>query len=113
MKERKNNLKKIKSLEEFYDVIESNEKVIIYWYTKWCPDCFAMKPALPRLEKDFSEYKFYSVNRSMDIELAKHLNIFGIPSFLIYHNEEIIDRFVDKRRKSYIQVRDFITNAIK
>ena len=106
-------MKKIKSLKEYYEVIEGNDKVIIYWYTKWCPDCFMMRPALPRLEKDFNEYEFYSINRDMDIELSKHLNIFGIPSFLIYHKGEELDRFVDKRRKSYIQVRDFITNAIK
>lgn len=106
-------MNKINSLKEYYEVIESNDKVIIYWYTRWCPDCFVMRPVLPRLEKDFEDYKFYSINRDMDIELSKHLNIFGIPSFLIYHNNEEIDRFVDKRRKSYMQVKDFITNAIK
>lgn len=106
-------LKKIKSLKEYYDVIEKNDKVIIYWYTVWCPDCLMMRPVLPKLEKDFDDYVFYSINRDMDIELAKHLNIFGIPSFLIYHNGEELDRFVDKRRKSYLQVKNFITEAIK
>ena len=106
-------LKKIKSLKEYYEVIEKNEKVVIYWYTVWCPDCLMMRPALPRLEKDFSDHVFFSVNRDMDIELAKHLNIFGIPSFLIYHNGEELNRFVDKRRKSYLQVKDFITESIK
>ena len=106
-------MKKIKNLKEYDDVIENNDLVIIYWYTRWCPDCFIMKAALPRLEKDFAETEFYSVNRDMDIELAKHLNIFGIPSFLIYKKGEEIDRFVDKRRKSYIQVKEFITKAIK
>lgn len=104
---------KIKSMKEYYEIIENNNKVIIYWYTRWCPDCFVMRPVLPKLEKDFSDYLFYSVNRDMDIELAKHLNIYGIPSFLIYHDGDILDRFVDKRRKSYLQVKDFITNAIK
>lgn len=106
-------MKKVNSIKEYYDLIENNDKVIIYWYTRWCPDCFAMKPHLPKLEKDFNDYIFLSVNRSMDHELSKHLNIFGIPSFLIYHNGDEIARFVDKRRKSYIQVKDFITNATK
>jgi thiol-disulfide isomerase/thioredoxin len=106
-------LNKIKSLKEYYDVIENNDLVIIYWYTRMCPDCFIMKAALPRLEKDFTDIQFYSVNRDMDIELARHLNIFGIPSFLIYKKGEELDRFVDKRRKSYIQVKEFITKAIK
>ena len=106
-------MNKIKSLKEYYDVIENNDLVIIYWYTRWCPDCFIMKAALPRLEKDFEDIDFYSVNRDMDIQLARHLNIFGIPSFLIYKKGEELDRFVDKRRKSYIQVKEFITKAIK
>jgi len=106
-------LRKIKTLKEYYEVIEKNDLVIIYWYTRWCPDCFVMKAALPRLENDFNEYKFYSVNRDMDIELARHLNIFGIPSFLMYKNGIELDRFVDKRRKTYLQVKDFITDAIK
>lgn len=103
----------IKSLKEYYEVIENNDLVIIYWYTRWCPDCFVMKSALPRLEKEFIELKFFSINRDMDIELAKHLNIYGVPSFLIYRKGEEIDRFVDKRRKSYLQVREFINNVIK
>ena len=106
-------MNKIKNLKEYYDVIENNDLVIIYWYTKWCPDCFVLKYALPRLEKDFEDYDFYSVNRDKEIELAKHLNIVGIPSFLIYKNGVELDRLVDKKRKSYMQVKDFITDAIK
>ncbi|MBU1019711.1 MAG: thioredoxin family protein, partial [Firmicutes bacterium] len=86
---------------------------IIYWHTKWCPDCFAIKPHLSKLELDFPEYDFYSINRDMDIELARHLNIFGIPSFLIYNDGEEIGRFVDKKRKTYEQVKDFITGVVK
>lgn len=106
-------LNKIKSLKEYYDVIENNDLVIIYWYTKWCPDCFVMKAAIPRLVEDFKNYKFYAIDRDMDINLAKHLNIFGIPSFLIYKKGQELDRFVDKKRKSYMQVKNFISNAIK
>lgn len=103
---------KIENLEEYYKIIESKEKIIIYWYTKWCPDCFAIKPHIPRLESEFKEYMFYSIDRDMDIELAKHLNIFGIPSFLIYRDGEEIGRFVDKNRKSYEQVKDFILKVV-
>lgn len=105
-------MKKINNLKEFYDLIENNDKVIFYWHTKWCPDCFAIKPHLGKLEEDFADYDFYSINRDLDIELAKHLNIFGIPSFQIYKDHEEIGRFVDKKRKSYIEVKEFITKTI-
>lgn len=106
-------LNQIEGIKEYYNVIENNDLVIIYWYTRWCPDCFLMKAALPKLEKDFKDYSFYSVNRDTDIEIAKHLNIFGIPSFLIYNKGEEVARYVDKKRKTYIQVKEFIVNAIK
>ena len=37
-------LTKLKNLKEFYDVVENNNKVVVYWYTTFCPDCIVMKP---------------------------------------------------------------------
>lgn len=103
---------KLKNLKEFYDVVENNEKVIIYWYTRFCPDCIMAKPYLGKLEADFKEYTFYSCNRDKFIDLARHLEIFGIPSFLIFEKGEEIGRFVNKFRKSYIEVKSFIEETI-
>lgn len=100
------------TMKEFYDAIENNDKVIVFYYTKWCPDCFAIKPFIPKLEEDFKDYTFYGMDRDSDIELAKHLNIFGIPSFLIFKNSEEIGRYVDKFRKTYQQVREFIDSVV-
>ena len=107
------NLKKLKKLKEVYDVIENEEKVILYFYTTFCPDCIILKPYLSRLEKDFGEYTFYSLNRDHHLELAKHLEIYGIPSFLVFKQGEEQGRLVNKLRKSYIEVKTFIENTIK
>ena len=106
------NLKKLKNLKEFYEVVETEEKVVVYFYTTFCPDCILMKPHLGRLEKDFPEYHFYSCNRDKFIDLAKHLEIYGIPSFLVFENGDEIGRLVNKYRKSYIEVKTFIDNTI-
>lgn len=105
-------MKQIKSLKEFYDVVENEEQVIIYWYTKWCPDCFAIKPHLPRLEAEYPNLGWYKMDRDTDINLAKHLEIFGIPSFLVFKQGEEIGRYVDKKRKSYIEVKEFIDKTV-
>lgn len=99
----------IKTLKQFYDIVEQGDKAIIYWYTKWCPDCFAIKPHLPRLEQEFDSFAWYKIDRDVDIDLAKHLEIFGIPSFLAFKNGLEIGRFVDKKRKTYDQVKTFLT----
>lgn len=106
-------MKKIKNIEEFYKAIEENEKTIVYFYTDWCPDCYMAEPYIPQLEEDFSEYLFYSFDRDSSIELAKHLQIYGIPSFIVFQNGDEIGRLVNKYRKSYKEVKKFIETTIK
>lgn len=105
-------MKKINSTEEFYSVVEENKLTLVYFYTKWCPDCFMVKPFLPRLEADFQNLEFYKMDRDQDIELARHLNIYGIPSFLIFKNGEELGSFVSKNRKTYLEVFNFISSII-
>lgn len=105
-------MKQINNIKEFYQVIEEHETVLVYWFTKWCPDCFVMKPHLPKLEKEYSNIVFYKMNRDADIELAKHLEIWGIPSFTLYRNQDEIGRLVNKRRKTYNEVKEFIDNSL-
>ena len=106
-------MKSIISMEEFYKVIEDEKPSFIYFYTNWCPDCFAIKPHLPRLENEFTNIEFYQMDRDLELELAMHLNIYGIPSFLMFSQGEEIGRFVSKFSKSYLEVRSFIEESIK
>lgn len=106
-------MKPLKSRKEFYDAVEHQEKVVVYWHTKWCPDCFAIKPHLPRLEQEFQHYQFFTMDRDIDIELARHLEIYGIPSFLVFKDGEEIGRYVDKHRKTYDQVKSFFEQTMK
>lgn len=106
-------MKTISNTKEFYSIAESNEISVVYFYANWCPDCFQVKPFLPRLESDYPNITFYQMNRDDDIDLARHLEIYGIPSFLVFKNGEELGRYVDKFRKSYIQVKEFIDDTIK
>lgn len=103
---------KLTNTQEFYEAVEQNKLMIVYFYTKWCPDCFMMIPALPRLEKAYPNITFYKFDRDTDIDLARHLEIYGIPSFLLFNNGDEIGRYVDKLRKSYIEVKTFIDEAL-
>lgn len=106
-------MKTLNNIEEFYNAVEGNEKSIVYFYTEWCPDCYMIKPFVPRLEYDFKDYMFYSFDRDSSIELAKHLEIYGIPSFVVFHNGDEIGRLVTKFRKTYQEVKTFIEKTIK
>ena len=87
-----------------------NGKVVLFFTADWCPDCRFIKPEMPEIEQDFSDYTFYEVDRDENIDLAAELNVFGIPSFIVYDNGKEIGRFVNKDRKTKQQVEDFLNN---
>lgn len=105
-------MNKINTLSEFYDIVESEEKTFIYFYTMWCPDCFRTKTYMSKLIKEYPNLTFYKVDRDDLMDLSAHLGIYGIPSFLIFEKGEELGRFVSKLGKSYLEVKDFIDNTL-
>lgn len=83
-------------------------QTVLMFTADWCPDCQFIKPAMPEIEKDFADFKFYSVDRDENIDLAAELGIMGIPSFVAYRDGEEIGRFVNKDRKTKQQVEAFL-----
>lgn len=104
-------MKRLQQLKED-QLIETigNGKVVLFFTAGWCPDCRFIKPAMPEIEQDFSDYTFYEVDRDENIDLAAELNVFGIPSFIVYDNGKEIGRFANKDRKTKQQVEDFLNN---
>lgn len=85
-------------------------QVVLMFTADWCPDCQFIKPAMPEVEKDFVDFKFYAVDRDENLDLATELNVMGIPSFIAYRDGQEIGRFVNKDRKTKQQVEDFLSN---
>lgn len=81
---------------------------VLFFSAEWCPDCQFIKPAMPEIEQDFPDFHFIAVDRDENLDLAAELNIFGIPSFLVYRDGKEIGRLVNKDRKSKQQVEDFL-----
>ena len=80
--------------------ITTNGKVVLLFSATWCPDCRFLDPFLPQIERDGS------------IDVAKELNIFGIPSFVVYQDGKEIGRLVNKDRKTKEEVENFL-NSLK
>ena len=83
-------------------------QVVLMFTADWCPDCQFIKPAMPEVEKDFADFKFYAVDRDENLDLATELNVMGIPSFIAYRDGQEIGRFVNKDRKTKEQVESFL-----
>ncbi|MFD1358536.1 thioredoxin family protein [Fictibacillus halophilus] len=100
-------MENIKSIEQFRETIKSGVTVAVF-SADWCPDCVVIKPILPELEEEYSNYNFVYADRDELIELCQELDIFGIPSFVAFKDGHEIGRYVNKERKTKEQITAFL-----
>ncbi len=102
-------MKTLQSVEEFETL--KNDGLHVFLFTAdWCPDCHFLDPFLPEIEENFSDFTFVSVDRDEFIDLCRDLDIFGIPSFVVFQNGKEIGRLVNKERKTKEEVEEFLSN---
>lgn len=99
-------MKEIRNLEEYQSAIK--EKSVIVFSANWCPDCVFIKPFLPQLEQENSDFSFYSIDRDELLDLCIDLEITGIPSFVAYEGGKETGRFVSKLRKTKEEIQSFL-----
>ena len=95
-----------------YEAAIKEGTVVVVFSARWCADCRVIEPVLPEIEEKYSQLKFFQVDRDQLIDLCQELDIFGIPSFIIYRDGTEIDRFVSKDRKTQAEIESFIDKAI-
>ncbi|MDF4189953.1 thioredoxin family protein [Ligilactobacillus salivarius] len=83
-------------------------KYVLFFTADWCPDCRFIKPAMPEIEEEFSDFNFIQVDRDENINLCQELDVYGIPSFIVYEDGKEVDRFVNKDRKTKKEVENFL-----
>jgi thiol-disulfide isomerase/thioredoxin len=105
-------MKKLSQVKAFYDTIETNETVVTVWKTRFCPDCIILNPFLPSIEAMFEDAVFVEIDRNKMIDLSKHLEVYGIPSFILFKKGKEVARLVNKNRKTKAEVIEFIEQNI-
>ncbi|MGJ7920391.1 thioredoxin family protein [Neobacillus sp. LXY-4] len=104
-------MKKLETYEQFSE-LRDNGKHIFLFSADWCKDCREIEPILPEIEAKFSDYTFIYIDRDQFIDLCIELDVFGIPSFIAYHDGHELGRFVSKDRKTQEEIENFI-NGLK
>lgn len=102
-------MKKIQTLTqaELTDLTKKG-RVVLEFAADWCGDCRFLEPFLAEIEADFKDSQFYQIDRDGSIDLAKEMNILGIPSFVVYQDGKEIGRLVNGERKTKAQVEAFL-----
>ncbi|MFB4163065.1 thioredoxin family protein [Alteribacillus sp. JSM 102045] len=103
-------MREIKDRAAFEDAI-NNDRVIVMFSADWCPDCRVIEPVLPEIMKENEDFVFYHADRDQLIDICQEYDVFGIPSFIAFHNGKEIHRFVSKTRKTPDEVQQFINET--
>ena len=103
-------MKPINTKEEFSEIIEGTEPVIIKFQAGWCPDCTRMDMFIDPIVEEYNQYKWFDINRDELPELAEKYDVMGIPSLLIFKNGEKQAHLHSANAKSPESVTDFLAS---
>ncbi len=80
--------------EEFLTRVKANPRpVVVDVWAPWCAPCRMIAPGLQRLTKVRTEaVDVWKVNAHEEPELARALDMLGIPTLTVYHNGQGISR---------------------
>lgn len=106
-------MKQIHSKEEMLDIIQTGKLSVFLFSANWCGDCLFIKPFLPEIEKKYSMFDFYLIDRDECLDLAIELEIMGIPSFVAYKNKVEVSRFVSSLRKTKDEIMDYLDKTLE
>lgn len=101
----------IKTTEQFNEIIQSGEEVLVKFQAGWCPDCRRMDMFIDPIEEKYNKYTWYDVNRDELPEIAEKYEVMGIPSLLIFKDGEKKAHLHSAHAKSPEQVTDFLESV--
>ena len=103
----------LRNKDEFLNALTNSGIQVMMFTAFWCPDCMYIKPFLPEIEEQFSDLKFYSLNRDHCTDIAIEYEVMGIPSFICFKDGKEISRFVSTRRKTKEEIEAFLNQTIE
>lgn len=98
----------ITTTEQFNNIIASDKEVIVKFTAGWCPDCTRMDMFIEPIIEEYNQYSWYEINRDELPEIAEKYDVMGIPSLLIYQNNEKKAHLHSANAKSPSQVTEFL-----
>ncbi|QLK85568.1 thioredoxin family protein [Staphylococcus sp. 17KM0847] len=105
-------MKAIKDMNQFREVIQNTEPVIVKFEAGWCPDCKAMDMWIDPIVEKYSAYSWYTVNRDEVEEAAVENEVMGIPSILIFQDGKKLHHLHSANAKSPEQVESFLADSL-
>jgi len=76
--------------DNFSEVIENNDIVIVDFWAPWCGPCRSFAPIFEQFAEANPDTAFVKINTEQEQELAAHFQIRSIPTLMVFREKVLI-----------------------
>ena len=89
---------------DFQEVINSNQKVVVKYFADWCGSCRLFSPKFKRMSDDenFANIAFVDINAETSPEARKLANVTNLPFFAVFKNGQLLDSVAASKEEAVL-----------
>ncbi|MBO3063220.1 MULTISPECIES: thioredoxin family protein [Mammaliicoccus] len=106
-------MRTISQYAEFEEITQSEEPVVVKFFADWCPDCTRMNQWIDPIIDEYHNFNWYQINRDQVPEAATENDVMGIPSLLVFKNNEKLAHLHSANAKTPEDVKAFLAENLK
>ena len=89
--------------EEYAEIINSPNQVVIDFHATWCGPCKVLSPILEELNDEIDGVEFVKLDVDQHPQIAGQNQVMGVPTVVILKDGEVKERFVGVQPKEVIK----------
>ena len=89
--------------EEYSEILNSTNHVVIDFHATWCGPCKVLSPILEELDDEIEGVEFVKLDVDQHPQIAGQNQVMGVPTVVILKDGEVKDRFVGVQPKEVIK----------